>query len=395
MARKRRTDTKGRVLKTGESERKDHQYVYRYIDPDGKRDAVYAPTLPELREKEQKVERDLTDGIDISKSNMTLNELFPIYLSGKTDLRASTRANYLYMWEKRVEHSALGRMPVFKIKPMHIKTFYADLTKNGYSWNTVKVIHNMINPTLQMAVENDIIRKNPARGCMKGVGGVTRERRALTGQEQDALVDYLKDNEKFGEYVPVLLFALSTGMRASEICGLRWPDVDMDQNIIHVRKQLIYKNLDGNGSEFCLCDPKTSAGTRDLPMTDTARGMLFRQKELNMMYGKRKEVEGYDDYVFLNSQGSPLIVNTLDKILKLIITDYNKEHPDATLPMISMHILRHSYLTRSAEAGMDAKVLQYLAGHESITTTMNIYVNYDYDQIKKQVEEIQSKVKFG
>ncbi len=134
---------------------------------------------------------------------------------------------------------------------------------------------------------------------------------------------------------------------------------------------------------------------RDLPMMDTARRMLFRQKELNMMYGKRKEVEGYDDYFFLNSQGSPLIVSTLDKILKLIITDYNKEHPEKPLPIISMHILRHSYLTRSAEAGMDAKVLQYLAGHESITTTMNVYVNYDYDQIRKQAVAVQEKVKFG
>ncbi len=392
---RKRKDNKGRVLKTGESQRSDGTYQFRYTDVIGKRRYTYSDNLVSLREKEKQVERDLSDGIDFSKSNLTLNELFNMYMSGKTDLRASTRANYLSAWKNRVENSTLGRMPVSKIKPMNIKAFYADLTKSGYSWNTVKIINNMINPTLQMAVENDIIRKNPARGCMKGIGGDTKERRALTGQEQNALVNYLKDNEKFGEYVPVLLFALSTGMRASEVCGLRWPDVDMDKNIIHVRKQLIYKDLNGNGCEFCLCDPKTSAGTRDLPMMDTARRMLFRQKELNMMYGKRKEVEGYDDYVFLNSQGSPLMVSTLDKILKLIITDYNKEHPEEPLPLISMHILRHSYLTRSAEAGMDAKVLQYLAGHESITTTMNVYVNYDYDQIRKQAEAVQEKIKFG
>ena len=94
MAAKKRTDNRGRLLRNGELQRKeDNRYLYRYTDLSGKKRTVYALTLVELREKEKQIERDLYDGIDNLQSDMTLNQLFRMYMETKSELRESTRRN--------------------------------------------------------------------------------------------------------------------------------------------------------------------------------------------------------------------------------------------------------------------------------------------------------------
>ena len=76
MARKKRTDNKGYVLCVGEYQDKSGRYCFKYTDLDKKRHAVYALTLKELREKEKQIEKDQEYGIDKTRWNMTLNQLF-------------------------------------------------------------------------------------------------------------------------------------------------------------------------------------------------------------------------------------------------------------------------------------------------------------------------------
>ncbi len=102
MAEKRK-DNRGRILRTGETQRKqDGRYQYDYTDATGNRRRVYALTLMDLREKEQQIQRDLQDGIDTRSGDMTLNALFKIYMDSKTELRESTRCNYLSLWENGI-----------------------------------------------------------------------------------------------------------------------------------------------------------------------------------------------------------------------------------------------------------------------------------------------------
>ena len=86
MARAKRTDNKGRVLKVGESQNKDGRYCYKWTDAAGKRNTVYSLDLIELREKEKQIQRDQEDGIITKGGNITLNELFEIYMSTKSNI---------------------------------------------------------------------------------------------------------------------------------------------------------------------------------------------------------------------------------------------------------------------------------------------------------------------
>lgn len=407
MAAKKRTDNKGRILRTGEMQRaEDNRYLYRYVDLSGKKRTVYALTLVELREKEKQINRDLQDGIDTSKGDMTLNELFRMYMDAKTDLRESTRCNYKAAWKNAVKSSNLGNMKIAQIKQIHVRAFYADLVKKGMAANTIKYYHGLIFPTLELAVDSDIIRKNPAKDCKKGVGGTKRERTSMTITEQERMMEFVKSSTRYSVYYPMLVFALSTGLRVGELAGLRWADVDMKENVIHVRQQLIYRNL-GDGCQFRIQDLKTEAGRRDIPLTANARKSLIKQKEITLLLAKSsklKEVDGISDFVFTNTQGTPYAANAVNFVLKNIVNTYNKreevkagnEHRDPELlPHISAHILRHTACTRLAESGLEPKVLQYIMGHANLAVTMDIYTHLDFTQIQEKMEAVQERTLIG
>ena len=407
MAGKKRTDNKGRILRTGEMQRsEDNRYLYRYVDLSGKKRTVYANTLVELREKEKQIERDLQDGIDSSKGDMTLNQLFYAYMDTKSDLRNSTRCNYLAVWKNAIEDADIGNMKIANIKQFHIRAFYSGLAKAGYAANTIKLYHNLIYPALELAVDSDIIRKNPAKDCKKGIGGTRKERTAMTIAEQGEMLDFVKGSNRYNVYYPMLVFALSTALRVGELTGLRWADVDWKQNVIHVRQQLIYKNL-GDGCRFHIQPLKTEAGRRDIPMTANARKSLLKQRELSLVLGKiakTQEVEGITDFVFTNSQGKPYAPNAINFVLDNVVKAYNEseeikagnEHRDPELlPHVSAHILRHTACTRLAETGLEPKVLQYIMGHANVSVTLDVYTHLDFTQIQKKMEAVQEIMKVG
>lgn len=407
MAGKKRTDNKGRILRTGEMQRsEDGRYLYRYTDLSGKKRTVYALTLPELREKEKQIERDLQDGIDISKAEMTLNQLFQMYMETKSDLRPSTCCNYMGIWKNTVKESVLGNMKIGQIKQIHIRAFYSDLVKRGLSASTIKLCHSLIYPALEIAVDSDIIRKNPAKDYKKGIGRAKKERVAISIKEQEELLCFVKNSNVYKVYYPLIVFTLNTGLRVGELTGLRWADVDLKENVVHIRQQLIYKNY-GDGCKFHLQNLKTDAGRRDIPLTMAARKSLIMQKELYLLLGtsqKRQEIAGISDFVFINTLGKPYATNAINLILDNMVKAYNKREEaqaqrenrsPVPLPHISAHILRHTACTRLAESGLEPKVLQYIMGHANISVTMDIYTHLDFSQIQKKVEELQEKAVMG
>ena len=166
-----RKDPKGRKLREGESWRNDGRYSYRFTDiRTGKRRTIYAQDLPELREKEKKIAKDMDDNIltDSAIKKMTLNTLFERYMATR-ELKEPTRVNYIRVWNNRVKDE-IGNIKVVQMLPSHIKAYYSKLSKAGYAHSTIKYINNMIFPALEMAVDDDIIRKNPAKGSISDYG---------------------------------------------------------------------------------------------------------------------------------------------------------------------------------------------------------------------------------
>ncbi|PXV90236.1 integrase-like protein [Lachnotalea glycerini] len=123
-----------------------------------------------LRELEKQIDRDIDDGIRTMESNkITLNDMFESYMETKRNLKMSTRSNYIYMWEKYIKDSTIGNRPLAKIRKSDVIRFYTSLLDAGFKTNSLETIHTIMHPTLSMAVDDDIIRKNPSDGVLQAL----------------------------------------------------------------------------------------------------------------------------------------------------------------------------------------------------------------------------------
>lgn len=379
-----RKDPKGRKLREGENWRNDGRYSYRYTDVrTGKRLTVYAQDLPELREKEKQIAKDMEDNIltDGAIKKMTLNTLFERYMATR-ELADTTRVSYARAWENRVKDE-IGNIKVVQLLPSHIKAYYAKLSKAGYAYSTIKYIHNLLYPALEMAVDDDIIRKNPAKSSISDYGKPAEEKEALTVSQQEKFMEFVKQSNVYNTYYPMFTIMIGTGLRCGELIGLTWKDINIKAKTVNVDHQLIYKNL-GDGCKFHISTPKTESGIRIIPMTQEVAKAFEEQRKINFMLAKDKsiEVDGYSGFVFTAKSGRPLMPNGVNSVLYNIVDAYNKteverakkEHRKAELlPKFSAHVMRHTACTRMAECRMDVKVLQYIMGHAHIDVTMEVY----------------------
>lgn len=384
----RRKDNKGRVLQKGESQRKDGLYVYQYKDISGKRKSVYAKNLSDLRKQEKQIQRDMEDGIDSYGGEITLNEQFEKYMSLKNQLKNATILCYTSLWNSRVRGSAIGNKKVRDIKKSDMMYFYNNLHKNGLKKSTIFLLNTILSPCFELAVEDNIIRKNPCVGCMKDFKNDAKERIPLNVQEQRVILNYAKE-KNFNKYL-LIAFMIGTAVRCGEAIGLTWSNVDFKSKEIRIDHQLIYKKMNGE-YKFYISSTKNSK-PRSIPMTTDVYNILLEQRKHQLSTGSRTnvEIDGYSDFVFSTRKRTPIIPWSVNDSLNRIVNSYNKmESKELELPHISAHVLRHTGCTRMAEAGIDVKVLQSIMGHSNIAVTMEIYNHATSERSKKEIEKME------
>ena len=411
----KRRDNKGRILRQGELQRNDGKYEYRYEDLNGERRSVYSWKLVEtdkipngkrkcvaLRDMEKAIQRDLDDGINTFAANrMTLNRLFDEYIESKYELKASTRTNYKYMYNKYVRED-IGTRNISSIKFSHIKKFYIHLMRDvGFKPNSLENIHTVLHPVITIAVRDGLIRTNPTDGVMadikKSHDWEKPKRHALTVPQQEAFVGFIKSNYKYRHWLPVFTFMLGTGCRVGEVAGLRWQDCDFQKNIITIDHNLTYRpSEDGSGCTFRISTPKTKAGERIIPMFAAVRDALISERIRQMESGVNQSVvDGYSGFVFSNRFNEILNPHSINRAIERIVRDYNLAESEQAekesrkpelLPHFSAHNLRHTFCTRLCETETNLKVIQEIMGHADITTTMDIY-NEATQELKLQTFE--------
>lgn len=396
----RRKDSKGRVLKDGESERPQGGYQYRWTDSSGKRKYVYANTLSELREKELEISRDKSDGIRTNTQRVTINDIYDMWVSLKMGLKDNTFQNYKYMYEQFVRPD-VGKSRITTLRKSDVKRFYNCLfDERGLTISTIDGIHNILHQVLDLAVEDCYIRTNPSDKALKELKQSrnlhTEKKKALTVAEQNLLTDFLKTNRTYNHWSPIVTVMLGTGLRVGEVTGLRWQDVDFEKGIISVNHTLVYYNHAENRCYFGINTPKTRAGCRTVPMIDSVREALMQEKDYQRLNGITSQavVDGYTDFIFVNRNGNVQHQGTLNKALRRIMRDCNQEVLEKAkgkkdvviLPRFSCHTLRHTFATRLCESQINVKVIQEALGHSDIRTTLDIYTDVTRDLQKREFE---------
>lgn len=375
MARKRKNgDGTVRLRKDG---RWEGRYVIGY-DNNGnpKTKNVLAKTKGECVEKLNQLKKSL-GGIksDKIKPDMPFGDWIAYWYENHIQprVRLTTQQGY----EGRIKHHIipeLGNIPLNQLTQNDLQQFYARLkvggrTKNteqygeGLADRTVRACHTCCRTALQKAMEDGMIRKNPAVGC-KLPPKKAREMQVLTREEMQRFLIQAKEEG----YYELFLLELATGLRRGEICALQWDDLNLDTGELHIERQAYRVK-----GQLVISEPKTKASVRTIVLPPSVAAVLKQRKDSGvqsrwMFPSPRKE-------------DTPIAPDWVRKKLHTIL-----EH--AQCKQVRFHDLRHTFCTTALEHGMDVKTLSAVIGHVSAATTLDIYTHITNDMQRQAADSI-------
>ena len=327
--------------------KKKYNYLTKAVQlPDGTRKYIRAKTQAELDEKVLKAQILVNSGVDICSE-----ETFGHFAQMWYDLykKPYLRENSLkYVLNQHIL-PVIGGYRLRDISPMQIQAIMVSLCKKSNSLQSKVLIH--LRSIFKAAQENGLVAKSPVSSMLKPGGRRTAEKTALTPQEGRLLVERVT-NPRANTF---LLIALHTGMRRGEILGLKWEDIDFESKVIHVRHNAIL----GKGATSIQDTLKTDAGRRDLPLSEELEERLVKCRHISR-----------SKFVLAMKNGKPLTQSAYKSMWKLVERELPENH-------VTAHVLRHTYITRLFEAGLDIKEIQYLAGHSTVDMTLRVYTHYD------------------
>lgn len=375
MAAKRK-DKNGRLLKTGENQRKDLIYQYRYQDIWGKTQYIYSADLNELRQKEKEVQKELEKGVDYAKGNVSVEQLVERYISLKQNVRYNTKVGYRFVLNL-LKKESFSQKCIRDIKVSDAQMWMIKLANDGRGYSTLTSVRGVLRPAFQMAYNEDIIPKNPFDFKLTDVVVNNSQKRiSLTDTQKDTWMEFVRTDPTYSKYYDEFVVLLHTGMRVSEFCGLTYKDLDFENRRITVDHQLIRER----GGRYYVEVTKSESGRRYIAMDDAVytslRNMLANRPEVKT----EMLVDGYSGFIMLDKNGKPKVALHIENEMRWAMKKYDRLHPDAPLPNITPHVLRHTFCTDLHFKGLDPKSLQYFMGHSEYRTTMNIYTHANYEQ---------------
>ena len=332
--------------------------------PNGKyiKKSVYGKTQKELEANIHALTNEINSGVAVWQSDITFSQLAKIWMEQYHPMESEK-------WKYREQQvinchllPTLGGMYARELKQVHLQSIVSSLATQGYATGTMKKIKQTAVRIMQVAVESDLIVKNPFSGIK--VPYVEPEpRRALTEEEVSLITENWR-GARMGLAAMIMLYA---GLRIGEVLALEWTDIDFTERTITVSKsRTVLKNKPS------IKAPKTKAGIRIVPVPEILYDVLVsarKQKGLvnpdtkgNLMSGiaERNAWKAFMNHLNECAGGSK---------------GAGPRKPVWVLDKITPHMLRHTYATMLFDAGVDVKSAQRFLGHTDIEVTLSIYTH--------------------
>lgn len=395
----KRRDHRNRVLRPRESQNLDGRYRYTYYE-NGRQKTLYSwklePTdkMPvgkrpdkSLREKVAELQRQQMLYGSYTGGDYTVIDLAERYIAQRQGVRETTRGGYQTVLNV-LKREEFGKRKIRDIRISDAKMWLIQMQRNGRGFSSIHNIRSVLRPAFKMAVDDDIIIKNPFDFELRDViENDSKKREAVTESQREKFLEFIRTDSYYKKYYEAIFILFHTGLRISEFCGLTLKDVDMNERVIHVGHQL--QKLPGG--VYIISQTKTKSGSRDLPMSSEVYDAFMSLLGKRKLKKKETMVDGYVGFLYLDKAGNPKVAHHWQKIIHQIVDKYNKIHEEK-MPKITPHICRHTYCTSMARAGVNPKTLQYLMGHAEIATTMDVYTHLGYEDAKREVEKVEVKL---
>ncbi len=352
----------------------DNKWVGSISLENGKRKVFYGKTQKEVQDKVNEALYQQQKGMLITAPNEPLKVYLERWLEVvcmPPNLRVSTYVKYKKTINTYII-PAIGRVPLQKLEPLHVKRLYNNQLKRGLSPKMVVEIHGLLHKSLDDAVKWGLVGRNVC-DLVDRPRVEKKETPVLEKDQALALLESVKQH-RLGV---LLLVVLTTGMRRGELLALRWSDVNLDKGTLFVNKTVDYIPHYGyveNGA-------KTKAGRRTIKLAafvvEILKSHRERQQGLKTKAGT-KWIE--KDLVFCGLTGNYFNPNYLLRLFKKVLVDAGLSH-------MRFHDLRHSAATILLAMRIHPKVVSELLGHSSFLITMNLYGHVFPSMLDEVVEK--------
>jgi integrase len=327
---------------------------------------VFHGTLTQAKKERERKRVKSDAGEIVAPSRIKFAEVWNEYeamvasLVGSGEMSKRTLELYRQRYRTHIE-KALGARRVQEIQAKHLSDLLSTLRGKGLSSWTVRSVLTLAGSILNHAVTRGYRADNPIARLSK------TERPKAKNKTKARILDVDEITRLIAHTIPgyraLIITAVYTGLRQSELLGLRWFDVDFDEAKIHVRHQISRAT---KSDKATLIPLKSDAGERDLDlMPDLAK--VLREHKLGSRYSSDS------DFVFATLTGQPVYYRNASARGLQKAADRAGLNPD-DLPRLSFHDLRHSAITHLIRAGADISQVQRFAGHAKPSITLDVYV---------------------
>jgi integrase len=315
---------------------------------------------------------DLYRDVDLTEdSRMTLGEWLDKWLDEYMifTIRESTLDSYRAMVKNQVK-PFIGSKQIASLTTTDMQKFYNKIKKEGrvrehpihgktLADSMVRGVHMMLHEALDTAVKERLIAKNPTNGTTVPKCNYP-EKQILGDNQLETFLEAIKGHEYWCDFFYV---EVMTGLRRGEICGLRWQDINFEENKLQVKRSVSVKK----GGGVSIGETKTETGVRCIQMPPSVAELL-----------KSKKQTAITEWVFPHflHPEQPISPASAYRKLKVILKN-------AELPLIRFHDLRHTFATHATQGGVDPKTLSGILGHTNASFTLDTYTHVTTDMQKK------------
>jgi len=281
-------------------------------------------------------------------NRVKLNEWLDTWLDSKTGIEASTRRKYQY--ELRPIRETIGHHKLQKLKPIHIRQAYIDMSRKNFSHYAQGKAKTLLNAALRLAVIDEVIVRNPADGIPieKPSESTKKKAQAWTPTEVQAFLDGAKGHRLYNAFY----LMLTIGLRRGEVLGLKWEDIDLIGGTVRISRSYSIT---------------VNKAVMKSVKTESSKRTIFLSTDLIMMFETMSETNKIG-LVFPSSVGTPIYPRNLNREFDKLIKGM-----DADLRKIRIHDLRHTYATLALQHKIPVEVVSERLGHSRVSITLDTY----------------------